>query len=196
MAYGSFHPWLEGQVGYFTKLEHYKTNIFGNNFFTIDLETILGYGASDLKELPGNDAVNQLADLTLNNMENFFDGRKGTGEKNITYLLDFYQNHGYGFSFGEAGRNNEEYEPFFDRIEELLNWAVYFTACALKHYLRNFDGIVTECTENDDDPQKAGDRRLPPYPEVLDFISRYGLFFAALALGGVIGRKVFAVKFR
>jgi len=197
IIYDNFHQWLENQVGYLTKLEHYKTNLYGNNFFTIDLEKILGYNASDLRDLSGFDAVNQMALVTEKNTENFFDGREGTGKYNVTYFIDFYKNHGYGFSFSEVGRNNEEYKPFFDRVEQLLNWAVFFTACSLRHYLKDFDGVVTECTEGDDDnPQNSRDRNLPPYPEVLDFISRYGLFFTALAFAGILGRKFFASKFR
>lgn len=192
----TFHGWLEREVGYFTTLEHYRTNHYGNNFFTIDLERILGYSALDLKDLSGEDAVNHMTAVTRNNTENFFDGRKGTGEKNFEYFFEFYDNHSYGFSFNKVGRNNEEYKPFFDRIEQLLNWAVYFTACALKHYLKDFDGVVPNCEEDDDNPRNSGDRKLPPYPEVLDFISRYGLFFVALTFAGIIGRKFFAAKFR
>lgn len=147
-------------------------------------------------DLNGFHAVEMLAFVTEKNTESFFDDRKGNGEYNATYLIDFYKNHKWGFSFSEVGRNNEEYKTFFDRIEQLLNWAVFYTACALKHYLKDFNGVVTDCEESDDNPLNSRDRNLPPYPEVLDFISRYGLFFTALTFAGILGRKYFTSKFR
>jgi hypothetical protein len=195
----NFHRPLESQVSILTTVWDYRNNNIGNRFFTIDLESILGYNSTDLKDdLNGWYCVDMLAKITADNRETFFNGTKGDGSWNTTVIYQFYKNHNMkGKHFEDLGRYSEEYKDFFDRLEILLNWAVYWTACALKHYLKNFNGVCPDCQEEEDEPSKDKDNlRTPPPPDEMEFISRFGAFFALILIGGLIGKKLFPTKFR
>jgi hypothetical protein len=163
------------------------------------LENKLGYNSTDLRDdLNGWHCVDLLAKITANNEETFFNGERGDGSWNTDVIYQFYGNLSLkGKDFVDLGRNSEVFKQFFDRLEILLNWGVYWTACALKYYLKNFDGVCPDCQDDDDEPSKDKDNlRTPPPPDEMDFISRFGAFFALLLFGGLIGRKLFPTKFR
>jgi hypothetical protein len=194
-----FHRPLEAQVSVLTTIWDYRNNNIGNRFFTIDLENKLGYNSTDLRDdLNGWHCVDLLAKITANNEETFFNGERGDGSWNTDVIYQFYGNLSLkGKDFVDLGRNSEVFKQFFDRLEILLNWGVYWTACALKYYLKNFDGVCPDCQDDDDEPSKDKDNlRTPPPPDEMDFISRFGAFFALLLFGGLIGRKLFPTKFR
>ena len=80
------------------------------------------------------------------------------------------------FKFDDVDRNSAKYKPFFDRVEVLLNWAVYYTACAIKYCLKDFNGQYTECNPGDEDEPER--EYFPPGPwfprDLADLLARYG----------------------
>ena len=74
---------------------------------------------------------------TLLNLEVKFNLDVGDGTWNVTKFFEFFNEKGK-FDFDDVGRYNEEYVDFFDRVEELLNWAVYWTAAAIKIFQEIF----------------------------------------------------------
>ncbi|MFX1316214.1 MAG: hypothetical protein ACFE9T_10145 [Promethearchaeota archaeon] len=145
-------------------MEHYRTNNLGNNFFTINLETIIGHSSQDLRgDLTAYHCVEWMALQT----------------QDINYgqfICDFYALHG-DFRFDEVNRNDPEYEEFFDRIEQLLNWAVYYCACALKYHIGFFDGVCPDCLE--DEPEET--KKISSKLKIADFMSRFAIVFIAIA---------------
>ncbi|MBA7675878.1 hypothetical protein ES703_84117 [subsurface metagenome] len=123
---------------------------------------------------------------TLLNLEVKFNLDVGDGTWNVTKFFEFFNEKGK-FDFDDVGRYNEEYVDFFDRVEELLNWAVYWTAAAIKICLDQWDGEKP----NDEDsslPQPDSTDRVPPF-DTADFLIRYGAMLAALTALGLVGRK-------
>jgi len=178
-AMGWSHKWFEQQVCEVTTLNDY-TNNGDNTFFEIDLTEKLGWSpiinGIKVSYSPWT-CVDKLALITRDNKETDFNGNKGTGEYNGTYLDRFEYDELDRFLFSEVDRNSPKYKSFFDRIEILLNWAVYYTACAIKYCLKNFDGQNTECTPNkEEEPERE---YFPPGPwfprDLADLLARYGL---------------------
>lgn len=105
------------------------------------------------------------------------------------FICNFYVLHG-GFQFDEVDRNDPEYEEFFDRIEELLNWAVYYCASALKYHLTYFDGVCPDCLQ--DEPEET--KRVSGQLKITDFMARFLIVFLAIAgfttLGWYFGKKI------
>jgi hypothetical protein len=202
---GMFHPWLEKEVSKVTTLEDF----YNPTFFTIDLQTILGWSPilDGFKSISPKKAISNLALITTLNNESYF-GNQNNGEQDVLYFLHFFsQDCGNGrgsgqFKFDETGRGGmllppEElhlsgnYKAFFDRIEVLLNYAVYFTACTIKNILMNFNGQFISCKNEDDDdkkPQPTDSERSPPF-DSLDLLVRFGAIIAAFVAVGVVSRK-------
>ncbi|MFW9824550.1 MAG: hypothetical protein ACFFE4_16525 [Candidatus Thorarchaeota archaeon] len=153
--------------------------------------------------------MGRLAKTTELNNESLFNGYKNNGSFNAQFLYDFYLTDWkdvYGVDnneFEKAGRDGSLLPPnfihlannfknFFNRMEQLLNWAVYYTACAIKYVLRNFNGLITPCTEDEkDDPlsDENNDRNIPF--DAIGILARYGAIIAALVATGIISRKAF-----
>ncbi|MFW9872960.1 MAG: zinc dependent phospholipase C family protein [Candidatus Thorarchaeota archaeon] len=195
-----FRPWMNDQVSDKTIIEDYYQNGM-NRFFYINLEEILGYtpvclNIYDLFTIDPNEKYGEviyfIAEMmrftTLLNLEVKFNLQVEDGSWNVNKLHDFFISHGE-FEFAEVGRHNVEYVEFFDRIEELLNWAVYWTAAALKICLDLAE-------EKEDDPDKKPPRPVPDdderdYPyDAVDFLARYGAMIAALAAMGILSNKL------
>ena len=75
---------------------------------------------------------------TMLNFEVAFNLHVGDGSWNVTRLHDFFLEKG-DFKFDNIERLDEDYREFFDRIEQLLNWGVYWTAAALKICLDQYN---------------------------------------------------------
>lgn len=193
----SFRGEMNNQVSRKTILEDYYQNGIGR-FFRIDLEGILGYTPDKLNILElftffeddsYADIVYFISEMmrftTMLNLEVTFNLQAEDGSWNITHLHNFFLEKGK-FNYDTVGRYNEEYVEFFDRIEELLNWAVYWTAAALKICLDQYD---EEESRDDNNPI------LPDPPErespwdTADYLVRFGAMIAALTAAGLIGRR-------
>jgi hypothetical protein len=203
-----YHQWIEDQVSIYTTLEAF----YESGFFNVNLEKILGWSPifDGIKSLPPYQAMNQLALISTYNKETFFNGEIENGSQSAQYFYDFYSvdcGNGYGCwntefeYYGRDGSNlppnlsylAENFVEFFDRIEELLNWAVYFTASAIKYVLKDFSGQFTPCQNTDDDnnnPQPSDDERYPPL-DSFDVLTRYMGLIAAFVAVGLVGRKTF-----
>ena len=148
-------------------------------FFTINLETIIGHSSQDLRgDLDAYQCVSWMALKTQ-------DSNYGQ------FICNFYVLHG-DFLFDEVGRDNPDYKEFFDRIEELLNWAVYYCASALKHHIDDFDGVCPDCFEGESEETKKVSGQL----KISDFMARFLIVFLAVAgfttLGWYFGKKILA----
>lgn len=201
-----FHKWIEEEVSKFTTLEAFQTA----GFFNIDLERILGWSPilNGFSLLTPFDAMKQLALVSTNNIETLFDGTTKNGSQNAQYFYDFYSKdcgNGYGSwdtEFEDVGRDGSNLPPslsyladnfikFFDRIEELLNWAVYFTASSIKYMLKDFNNQVIPCQNSNDDNNPRpppDDSRSPPF-DTFEFLTRYGAIMVVLIAIGIVSRK-------
>jgi len=206
-----YHAWLESEVSKITTLEDFHNNgLYSSTFFTINLEKVLGWSPifDGIKAYEPREAVDKMAKVTALNKEAYF-GNQNNGTQNAQYFYDFfYKDCGSGrgssiFDFTEeVGRDGSKlseslsylagnFKQFFDRLEVLLNYAVYFTAGVIKYILRNFNGQVTPCQDTDDDnnPQRSNNERNPPL-DSLDVLVRYMGIIAAFLAVGLVGRKV------
>ncbi|MHA2010204.1 MAG: zinc dependent phospholipase C family protein [Candidatus Hodarchaeales archaeon] len=193
-----FSKWMNNQVSRKTILDDYYHN-GGDRFFRIDLEEIIGYTPDKLNILelftflPDDnyaDIIYFIAEMmkftTILNLEVLFNLQVGDGSWNVTSIHKVFLEKG-DFDFDNVGRFDTDYVEFFNRIEQLLNWAVYWTAAALKICLDQWDG--EEQREDDQPiPQPVQPEREPPFDN-LDFLARYGAMVAALTAAGLIGRK-------
>jgi len=193
-----FMKWLNNQVSRKTILNDYYHNE-ENRFFRIDLEGFLGYTPDKLNILEiftflpddtYSNVVYFIAEMmkftTMLNLEVAFNLQVGDGSWNITALHDFFIEKGK-FEFDNIERLNEDYIDFFDRIEELLNWAVYWTAAALKICLDQY---------NEEESRDDNNPILPDPPErespwdTADYLVRFGAMIAALTAVGILSRKL------
>jgi hypothetical protein len=205
-----YHAWLESEVSSLTTLEDFRKNgLYGSTFFTINLEKVLGWSPifDGFKAYDPREAVDKMAKITSLNEETYF-GNQNNGSQNAQYFYDFvYKDSGNGRGSGtfdfieEVGRNGSKlheslsylagnFKRFFDRLEILLNYAVYFTAGVIKRVLRDFIGQVTPCQNSDDDnnPQPSNDERNPPF-DSFDVLARYMALIAAFVVVGLVGRR-------
>jgi hypothetical protein len=194
-----FDSSLNHDVSKVTTLVDYHMN--GNNrFFSIDLERILGYTPDKLnlldlfKFLPNEnykDVVYFISEMmaftTLLNLEVFFNLKVGNGTWSVQNLYNFYKENGK-LRFDGIERHDVEYKQYLDRIEELLNWAVYWTAAALKICIDQWDKKNPK--EEPPHPQPEPSERNPPL-DTADFLVRYGAMIAAVTALGILGRKLF-----
>jgi hypothetical protein len=199
----SFNNWLKNRVSRYTTLEDYQQNN-KNRFFTINLERILGYTPDKLNILnlftflpddKFDDIIYFIAEMmaftTLLNLETFFNFKVANGSWSTSNLYNFYREKGH-FDFDNVERNDPNFIQFFDRIEEILNWAVYWTAAALKVILDQYDG--KKDTENRPSlPDPNSSERTPPF-NTADFLVRFGPMIMALTALGLI-REEFRRRF-
>jgi len=182
-----------------TTLNDYQLND-ANRFFTINLESRLWYTPDKLyildlftfleKESHAQVVYfisEMMAFTTLLNLEVFFNFKVGNGTWSVQNLFNFFREKG-NFRFDDIERSNAEFKPYLDRIEELINWGVYWTAAALKICLDQWDGKESR---HDDQkvPQPDPPEREPPF-DTADFLMRYGAMLAAVTAMGLLGRKL------
>jgi hypothetical protein len=202
--YAAYHYWIEKQVGDNTLIGDYEDNgEIGDNLFLIDLEEYLGYTSDKLEILsvismtPSvayEDILYTIATFmaitTLYSIETNLDRTTEFETFPSDEFYNFYLTHESGFDFNTVNRSSVEYRPFFDRIEKLLNWAVYYSACAIKVCLDRWE---------DEDQDEENRATFPEDPEPLprnsffdtaDFLARYGALLCVLLAAGVIGRKI------
>ncbi|MFX0043897.1 MAG: hypothetical protein ACFE8L_13375, partial [Candidatus Hodarchaeota archaeon] len=134
-----FHKRWETRVSWFSTLSDYQSN-GGGSFFTINLGAKLG--KSTLTPMSAVEAASLMAYTTYANFDTT-PGNPGLGQKDVWWLLDFeYYNRP---DWTIESRNNPIFLDYYNRLEILLNWAVYYTACALAYSLRGFSGSCTTC---------------------------------------------------
>ena len=193
-----FSKWLNTKVSEKTILDDYHQNT-NDRFFTINLEEIIGYTPDKLNILelfaflPDDsylDVIYFIAEMmmftTLLDLEVKFNLEVGDGTWNVTKFMEFFNEKGK-FDFDSVGRYNEQYVGFFNRVEELLNWAIYWTVAALKLCLDQWDGEPPH-DDNLPKPQPDDPDREPPF-DTADFLVRYGAMIVALTALGLVGRK-------
>jgi len=146
VSYSQAHADIEYGVGRVTLLQDYRSNGAGS-FFKIDLANILGK-TSIISIFPYT-AATYMALVTHNNLDYTLKYGQGIGTWGAGWLSDFtVSNHDlFTIPWTSDLRQDALYKPYFDRLEVLLNWAVYFVACALLHILEDFSGTCTECGE-------------------------------------------------
>ena len=210
---GDFHGWSERQVSRFTTLSEYYLN--GNGmFFDIDLESKIGYNPSFLvfvdafrviyqSSTSGTLGAEKIAWFCANilgtqitsNYETDFAGKGGDGSLGVGFFYDFYGTN-RDFTFSYDNRNDPMFKDFYDRLEILLNWAVFFTACALKACLDEEDEDVEENTDRPLLPDKFDPDRYFLPPEAYEYLARFGWLIGAFVASGIIARKIFGGKYR
>ena len=194
----SYMKWMNAQVSRKTILEDYYQN-GGSTFFRIDLEGILGYTPDKLNILElftflSDDSyaniVYFIAEMmrftTMLNLEVYFNLQVGDGSWNVTHIYDFFLEKGK-FEYDTVGRLNEEYVEFFNRIEQLLNWAVYWTAAALKICLDQWDEEESQDDINPLQPEPV-DRTLPF--DTVDYLVRFGAMIAAITAASLVSKRL------
>lgn len=141
-----FHSWYENQLGYKTTWNSANGGPLGyydaNQFFTIEMFSI-GVSVNAIPAIPPVAAAIAMAQKGIEISYGHIDGEgynvPQEYERAGVYL---YNNYDQKWDWGDTGkeRNSQSqivsggltYKHYYDKVEELLNWGVYYTACALK----------------------------------------------------------------
>ena len=196
---GSFDSCLSHDASKVTTLEDYNLNS-NNRFFTIDLFDKIGYTPDklyilDLFKFLENEKHSEIVYFisemmtftTLLNLEVDFNLEESNGMWSTQNLYNFFIEKN-NFRFHEVERNDEEFQPYFDRIEDLLNWGVYWTAAALKICLDQWDGKKSP-DDDSSNPRPDPPEREPPW-DTADYLVRFGAMIAAITALGILNRKL------
>jgi hypothetical protein len=187
---GSLHHALESAVAKVTLLQDYLANGIGS-FFRINLLEILGI-SNLVSTLSAFYCADKMAMITYYNYDSTLLYGSGDGSYNAQWLFDFAQDHPelFAMDWTLTLRNNPLYKSYFDRLEVLLNWAVYYTACALAYTLSGFDGVCGSCGEGEYYKPNPFDRSIGQFTLMFRYAAVFAVVGFSITITTVVAKKI------
>ena len=146
--YNGYHTWFEKQLASLTKWDKSYKASGGpeTNYFSWDISVIemTGEWTGFIIPIRPDYALTSLAyhaiEIAYQNNGNhqhiMFDGTNDDSAKNCgLYLNSTTDRWDWKEDIEDNGRNGSPHRYFYDKVEELLIWAIYFTACAMQYII-------------------------------------------------------------